>query len=274
MKTSFEHLLAMKDRGEKITMLTCYDYPTALWQEAAGVKVIFVGDSVGRNVLGYESEREVTMDDMLHHLKAVRRGVQDAYLLADMPFGSYDTPQAALDNALRFVSLGADGVKLEGAREDVVVALAERGLDVCGHLGLTPQIHERMRLQARTADAAIRVLRDALAMERAGAGLLVLELVPEEVGRLITERLTIPTIGIGAGAFTDGQVLVVNDLLGFIAYNLRHLTQYEDLNGRSRGALAHWVQDVEAGAFPGEGHARHLAEDEMAELEALAADIP
>ena len=273
MKTRLEHLLAMKGRGEKISMLTCYDYPTAVWQEVAGVKVIFVGDSVGRNVLGYESEREVTMDDMLHHLKAVRRGVQDAYLLADMPFGSYDTPQLALDNALRFVSLGADGVKLEGAREDVVSALSERGLDVCGHLGLTPQIHEKMRLQARTADAAIQLLRDALAMERAGAGLMVLELIPEEVGRLVTRRLTIPTIGIGAGAFTDGQVLVVNDLLGINAYSLRHLTQYEDLDGRSRSALVRWVRDVEAGVFPGGGHAQHLPEEQMAELEALAADV-
>ena len=252
MKKTAATLQGMKEAGAKITVLTCYDYPTALWQEEAGVDVIFAADSVGTNVLGYDHEREVTMDDMIHHLKAVRRGVGQAYLLADLPYGSCDTPDEALENALRFVSLGADGVKLEGFKVEVVKTLAERGIDTWAHLGLNPQIHEKKRLQARTVEDAAALFESALALEEAGARFLVLELIPEELGQLVTEGLTIPTIGIGAGRFTSGQVLVVPDLLGVNEMDFRHIAKYADFKARGTAAIQRYVDDVRSGDFPGE----------------------
>lgn len=260
-------LQAMKAAGEKIAVLTCYDYPTAVWQEEAGVDVIFAADSVGTNMLGYGDEREVTMEDMTHHLKAVRRGVKHTYLLADMPFGSSDTPDAAVENALRFVSLGADGVKLEGYKVEVVEALARRGIDTWAHLGLNPQIHDQRRLQARTATAAARLVEKAQALQNAGASFLVLELIPEEVGGLVTRRLTIPTIGIAAGRFTDGQVLVVTDVLGVGDREFRHVARYAEFSAAGREALRQYVADVREGRFPGERHVRHLSAEELARLE-------
>ena len=163
-------LQEMKRAGRKITVLTCYDYPTALWEEEAGVDVVFVGDSVGTNVLGYASETEVTMEDMAHHLKAVRRGVEEAYLLVDLPFGSADTPEQAVENGLRLASLGADGVKLEGFKPEAVRALSAEGLDVWGHLGLLPQFQKERALQAKTAESAAELLSRSIELERAGSG--------------------------------------------------------------------------------------------------------
>jgi 3-methyl-2-oxobutanoate hydroxymethyltransferase len=245
----------MKGAGEKIAVLTCYDYPTAIWQEEAGVDVIFVADSVGTNILGYEDEREVTMQDMIHHLKAVRRGVKHTYLLADMPFGSCDTPDAAVENALRFVDLGADAVKLEGYKVKAFEALAERGIDTWAHLGLNPQIHDGRRLKAKTATTAVRLVKRAQAL-------------PEEVGDLVTRRLTIPTIGIAAGRLTDGQVLVVADVLGMGDRKFRHVARYAEFNTAGRQALTQYVADVRAGRFPGEGQVQHLSAQERASLEA------
>lgn len=262
MKKTAQYLRERKAAGGKLTVLTCYDYPSALWQEAAGVDVIFVGDSVGTNVLGYESEREVTMDDMLHHLKAVRRGVGDAYLLADLPFGTCDTPAGALENGLRFASLGAQGVKLEGFAPEAVEALAGRGIDAWGHLGYTPQLLERAGLQARTAGAGVELVQQCRDLERAGAVAIVLELVPEEVAAEASARLDIPTIGIGAGRRTDGQVLVVNDLLGVNDFELRHLDRYTDLRQTGVAALERWVEDVRGERFPKPAHARHLSRTE------------
>ena len=173
-------LQAKKGRGEPIVVLTCYDSPTAAWQEEAGVDVVFCADSVGTNLLGYDDERQVTMDDMIHHLKAVRRGLRgEAYLLADLPYGSSDHPPEAVDNSLRFTALGADGVKLEGFKPDVVAALAARDIEVWSHLGLNPQIHEAKRIKARTARAAARLVERSLRLEEAGASFLVLELIPK-----------------------------------------------------------------------------------------------
>ena len=266
-KKTAASLQAMKRAGEKIAMLTCYDYPTALWQEDAGVDVIFVGDSVGTNMLGYDHEREVTMDDMIHHLKAVRRGVVRAYLLADLPYESCRTPDVALENALRFVSLGADGVKLEGFRMDVVKALVARGIDTWAHLGLNPQIHDRKGLKARTAAAAVELVENSLALQEAGAGFLVLEMIPEEVAGTVTKRLTIPTIGIGAGRFTDGQVLIVADVLGANDLDLKHVAQYDDFTARGKKALSRYVADVRRGRFPDRQQVRHLAAKELEQLE-------
>ncbi len=263
-----EELQAKKGRREPIVVLTCYDSPTAAWQEAAGVDVVFCADSVGTNLLGYDDERQVTMDDMIHHLKAVRRGLGGgAYLLADLPYGSADTPGEALDNSLRFTALGADGVKLEGFKPEVVTALGGRGLDVWCHLGLNPQIHEAPRIQARTARAAALLVERALRLQEAGAAFLVLELIPEEVGRAVTERLDIPTIGIAAGRYTDGQVLVVTDVLGVHEFDLRHVRRYGEFARQGTRGIAAYVDDVRQRRFPAAGQGWRMKEAEAAEFD-------
>ena len=257
-KKTLSCLHTKKTRGRKITALTCYDYPTAVLEERAGVDVILVGDSVGTNVLGYSSEREVTMDDMVHHLKAVRRGVSTAYLLADLPFKSYETKPQALANAQRFIAEGADGVKLEGSPIEIISHLHGHGIQVWGHLGLNPQVHEKMALQAKTANTAVQLIRDSLILEKAGIGALILEMIPEIVGKAVTERVRVPTIGIGAGRYTDGQVLIAQDLLGVNSFELKHVTRYDDLAGRMVAAFRQYAQDVETGDFPTAENVRHL----------------
>ena len=259
-------LTSKKLAGEPITMLTCYDYPTARCQDEAGVDIIFVGDSVGTNVLGYPSEKDVTLDDMAHHLKAVRRGVEHAYLLVDLPYGTYDTPEQAVESASGLAALGADGVKLEGFRPDVVRRLVDEGIKVCAHLGLNPQLHARKGMRAKTAAAAAELVAESIELQDAGAWIIVYEMVPEEVARIATERLSIPTIGIGAGRGTDGQVLVAPDLLGINTFDMRHVRRYDDLHERTVRAFASYVADVRSGAFPAADNVRHLGE---AELQAL-----
>ena len=260
-------LQAKKSRGDKIVVLTCYDFPTASWQEEAGVDVIFVGDSVGTNVLGYSSEHEVTMEDMIHHLKAVKRGVRDAYLLADLPYRSYETPEQGLGNALRLCSLGAQGIKIEGVVPEVVRTLSARGIDAWAHLGLNPQQHDKKRYQAKTAQRARRLLEDALRLEEAGASFLVLELVPEEVGRAVSEQLSIPTIGIGAGRYTDGQVLVLPDLLGMAEPALMHAVRYAETRASAIDAMSRYAREVREGIFPSAEHVRHLEGEELRSFE-------
>ena len=275
-KKDLAYLQARKKAGQKVTMLTCYDYPTALLQEEAGIDIIFIGDSVGTNMLGYTSEREVTMADMLHHVAAVRRGVTNAYLLADMPFGSYDTPELALANAHRFIELGADGVKLEGGQEQVetVRALAQAGIDVCGHIGYTPQTlgqpGKKARIQGKTADQGISLLQSALALQEAGLKMLVLELVPEKLSKIITERLVISTIGIGGGRYCDGQVLINNDLLGLSSFRFRFVKQYAQLHDLELAAYQAYKAEVESGAFPGEDNAFPIEDDELHAVEEWA----
>ena len=276
-KKDLAFLHAKKRAGQKITMLTCYDYPTALLEDEAGIDIIFVGDSVGTNMLGYKSEREVTMDDMLHHVLAVRRGTQNAYLLADMPYCSYDTPEIALRNAQLLIVAGADRVKLEGGQEQVatVSALAEAGLDVCGHIGYTPQTlgqpGKKARIQGKTHEQAIALVQSALALQQAGLDLIVLELVPELLSRIITMNLRIPTIGIGGGRFCDGQVLIVNDLLGLSPFRFRFVKQYAQLHDLELDALQQYRREVEAGTFPGEENAFPIEEDELRAVEEWAA---
>lgn len=264
MKKTSRYLRDKKARGERIAMLTCYDYPTALWEEEAGVDVMLVGDSVGTNVLGYERVREVTLDDITHHVKATARGACTAYVLADLPYGTYDKNADALENARVLRDAGADGVKLEGFRPEIISHLTDHGVDVCAHLGLNPQIHERHALQAKAADAALRLVDESVALEAAGAFMIVYELIPEEVAREATRRLAIPTIGIGAGRFTDGQVLVVLDALGANAFELRHVRRYEALRERAVQAVRQYVEDVRKGAFPDAANVRHLPEAEAA----------
>ncbi len=271
MTNTSESLTQKKAAGEPIAVLTCYDYPTARCQDEAGVDIIFVGDSVGTNVLGYSSEKEVTLDDMAHHLKAVRRGVEHAYLLADLPYGTYDTPEQAAASASRLTALGADGVKLEGFRPDVVRRLAAEGIEVCAHLGLNPQLHARKGMRAKTAAAAAELVSESIELQAAGAWIMVYEMIPEEVGRIATESLSIPTIGIAAGRHTDGQVLVAPDLLGINTFDLRHVRRYDDLHGRTVRAFESYIADVRSGGFPDAGNVRHIDE---AELQALRDTLP
>jgi 3-methyl-2-oxobutanoate hydroxymethyltransferase len=262
MKKTSQYLQEKKQQGQRIAMLTCYDYPTALWEEAAGVDVMLVGDSVGTNVLGYASAKDVTLQDMLHHLKAVKRGVQSAYLLVDLPYGTYDNPSDALRHAQALQRAGADGVKLEGYRPEIIAHLTGHGVEVCAHLGLTPQIHEKMAIQAKNTDTALQLLKESQALQEAGAFMLLYELIPEEVACQATRRLTIPTIGIGAGRYTDGQVLVVNDMLGVNAFEFRHNIKNEAFQERGIRAIKTYVNDVAQGLFPQAAHVRHLDKDE------------
>jgi 3-methyl-2-oxobutanoate hydroxymethyltransferase len=244
------------ERGERLVMLTAYDYPQGVTADAAGVDVVLVGDSLAMVVLGHPDTLSVTLDEMLHHLRAVRRGVKRALLVGDMPFGSFHLgPQQAVASALRFVKEGgAQAVKIEGARAEVVAALVGAEIPVMAHLGLTPQSLHRFggyKVQGRGEEARRALLAAALEVEEAGAFSLVLECVPADLAAEVSERLTIPTIGIGAGPHCDGQVLVYHDLLGMeerIAP--RFVRRYAELGRESREAIAAYAEDVRAGRFP------------------------
>ncbi|MBI4466870.1 MAG: 3-methyl-2-oxobutanoate hydroxymethyltransferase [Acidobacteria bacterium] len=268
-KVTVPDILSKKSRGERITCLTAYDYPTARIVDAAGVDIILVGDSLGMVVLGYENTLPVTMDEMLHHTRAVRRGTQRALLVADMPFGSFQLELAeAVANAVRFVKeAGAEAVKFEGGekRLELVARLVENDIPVMGHIGLTPQsIHALggFKVQGKTLAAAEQLVRDARAVEAAGAFSLVLESIPTEVAERITRELKVPTIGIGAGAGCDGQVLVWHDLVGLsFGVQPKFARRYADLRAALEQAVRGFVSDVHAGAFPGEAETTHLAPD-------------
>lgn len=256
--------------GEAITMLTAYDYPTALAMDQAGVDSILVGDSLGMVVLGYPNTLPVTMEDMLHHCRAVSRGAQYALLIGDMPFMSYQTSvQDALRNAGRFLQeAGMDAVKLEGGRErqEAVRAIVAAGIPVMGHIGLTPQsVHQLggFRPQGREAGAARRLLEDALILQEAGCFSIVLESVPARLATLISQRLEIPTIGIGAGAGCDGQVLVTHDLLGlFDRFTPKFVKKYANLHSEMKRAFSEYLQDVRQRSFPSQEHCVEMLDEE------------
>lgn len=263
-------LRSKKQRGEVITMLTAYDYPTALAVDSAMIDSILVGDSLGMVVLGYANTLPVTMDDMIHHCQAVARGAQYALLIGDMPFMSYQiSAQEAVYNAGRFLQeSGMDAVKLEGGRErlEAIQTIISAGIPVMGHLGLTPQsVHQLggFRPQGRDTDTARRLLEDALLLQEAGCFSLVLEFVPARLAALISQRLDIPTIGIGAGAGCDGQVLVSHDLLGlFDRFIPKFVKKYADLRSEMIRAFSEYKADVEERAFPAEEHIVEIPDDE------------
>lgn len=258
-----------KQRGEIITMLTAYDYPTALAIDQAGIDSILVGDSLGMVVLGYPNTLPVTMQDMLHHCQAVARGAQYAFLIGDMPFMSYQSSvQDALHNAGRFLQeAGMDAVKLEGGKErlEVIQAIISAGIPVMGHLGLTPQsVHQLggYRPQGRELPVARRLMEDALLLQGAGCFSIVLESIPARLATLISERLEIPTIGIGAGAGCDGQVLVTHDMLGiFDRFTPKFVKKYADLRSEMIHAFTAYKNDVEANAFPTEIHSVEMPDE-------------
>ena len=269
MKKDIAYLHTKKREQQPITVLTCYDYPTACLQDEAGIDIVFVGDSVGTNVLGYKNETEVTMDDMRHHLKAVRRGVTDAYLLVDMPYAADRDATRAITNANLFLSDGADGVKLEGGLEKVpiVSALTEQGIDTCAHIGHNPQIHgTKASTHGRTFAKAKQLIESAKALADAGATLIVLEKITEEVSQIITDTLAIPTIGIGAGRFCDGQVLVINDILG-IGPPLKHAKRYQDYSHLTFEAICRYKEEVASGTFPTDANTSHIPPDKLARVQ-------
>ncbi len=278
MRVSITRIREMKEQGEKIAMLTAYDYSTAKLVDEAGVPLILVGDSLGMVVLGYESTIPVTMDEMVHHTKAVARGARNALIVGDMPFMTYHVSiEEALRNAARFIQeAGAQSVKLEGGENmaETVSRIVSCGIPVMGHIGLTPQsIHQLGGFKAvgKTADAAARLLGDARALDEAGAFAIVLECVPEPLSRLITEKVSTPTIGIGAGKFCDGQVQVISDLLGlYTDFVPKHAKQYVRLAENIRQATTDYIAEVQAGTFPTEKQSYAMDESVLAELDKTA----
>ena len=275
MRVTLQEILGFKKRGERFPMLTAYDYPTAKVVDEAGVPLILVGDSLGNVVLGYDSTVFVTMDVMIHHTAAVVRGAKRALVVGDMPFMSYQTGTVtALENAARFLrEAGAQAVKLEGGEvmAETIKALVNRGIPVMGHIGFTPQSAYQIgqRVQGRSIDAAEKLVRDAHAVEDAGAFAVVLELVPSELAKLITERLTIPTIGIGAGPDCDAQVQVVSDMLGlYTDFVPRHAKQFAHLADDMRSAVTTYSESVREGSFPTEENGSSLKDEVLTELEA------
>jgi 3-methyl-2-oxobutanoate hydroxymethyltransferase len=262
-KVTFPVLRRKKQAGESITALTAYDYPSARIVDEAGIDLLLVGDSLGMAVLGYDSTLPVTLDEMLHHTRAVRRAVRRALLVADMPFGTYHADEAeAVRNATRFVKeAGAEAVKIEGARPALANRLVEAEIPVVAHLGLLPQGVNRMggyKVQAREPDAAEALVADAFAMEAAGAALLVLEGVPREAAERVTAQLQIPVIGIGAGPGCDGQILVLHDLLTLtFAPAAKFVRRYADVSSVMRDAITHYAEDVRAGRFPSDEESYH-----------------
>ena len=265
-KVTVPALAEMKRQGKPISALTAYDYATSRLVDEAGVDLILVGDSLAMVVLGHENTLAVTVDEMLHHTRAVRRAVRRALVVADMPFGSYHGSVAeGVANAVRFVKeAGAEAVKIEGPRVDLVRALTAAEIPVVGHLGLTPQSVHRMggyRVQARTAETIAQLKADAHALAEAGAGLIVLEGIPREVAAEITASLPIPTIGIGAGPDCDGQILVFHDMMNLtFAPAAKFVRRYADASSLLRAAIEHYREDVEHRAFPSDEESYHLSE--------------
>jgi len=253
------------DKKRKVTCLTAYDYPTARLLDDAGVDVLLVGDSVGMAVLGYDSTLPVTLEDILHHTRAVRRGTRRALLVADMPYGSFHVSvEETIRNAMRLVKEGgAEAVKVEGGerRIELIAKLVEAEIPVMGHIGLTPQSYNSLggfQVQGKTPDAARQVERDARAVEAAGAFAVVLESMPRELAARITEKVRIPTIGIGAGPDCDGQILVFHDLVGLtIGHKPKFVRQYADLAAEVSRAVAEYGEDVRSGNFPSDAEAYH-----------------
>ena len=273
-KVTIGDLQKMVQAGQKISMMTAYDYPTASLVDQAEIETILVGDSLGMVVLGYDSTVPVTMDEMIHHCKAVCRGTKRAFVIGDMPFMSYQVSIAkAVENAGRFIKeAGCECVKLEGGTEmvPVVEAISAAGIPVCAHIGLTPQTATKLsgfKVQGKDAEGARKLVQSARDLEEAGAFMIVLECIPDLVAKRITDALQIPTIGIGAGKYCDGQVLVYHDLVGlFERFTPKMVKQYVNLAPQIREALIQYKQEVESGTFPGPEHSFAMKEEEAGKI--------
>jgi len=274
MRVTINQIKEMKPKGEKVTMLTAYDYATAKIIDEVGIPLILVGDSLGMVVLGYESTIPVTMEEMLHHTRAVVRGTKQAMVIGDMPFMTYHISVAeALKNAARFIQDGgAQAVKLEGGVTvaEKVSRIVDCGIPVMGHIGLTPQSVNQLggyKVQGKSPESANKLLKDALALEEAGAFAIVLETVPTPLATLITQRISIPTIGIGAGIGCDGQVQIINDILGsFTDFVPKHAKRYSSLSDIMSSAITEYYNEVKAGSFPTAKQSFSMDESILAEL--------
>jgi 3-methyl-2-oxobutanoate hydroxymethyltransferase len=277
MKLSIHDLRRMKGEGEKVSWLTAYDYPTARFAEEADLDLLLVGDSLGMCVYGYEGTIPVTIDQCIVHCQAVRRGAPNTFVMGDMPFMSYQkSDEDAVANAGRFLKEAmVDAIKLEGGRRVItrIRAILDAGMVVCGHIGLTPQSSGQLgghKAQGRTAESAQALIEDALAIEEAGAQLLLLEAVPPEVAGFIAKRLAIPVYSIGAGPDCDGQLLIVSDMIGqFQAFTPKFVKKYADVAGVVTAAMKAYVRDVKKGAFPTDEHCYHMLEGEKQKWQAL-----
>jgi 3-methyl-2-oxobutanoate hydroxymethyltransferase len=272
----------MKQVGEKVAWLTSYDFPTAQFAEKAGMDMILVGDSMGMCVYGYTGGTlPVTMDQCIVHSEAVRRGAPNTFIIGDMPFLSYQTtPADAVRNAGRFFKkAGVDAIKLEGGRRIVTMirAIVDAGMVVCGHIGLTPQSSGQIggfKAQGRTAESAYELIQDARSIQEAGAAFLLLEAVPPEVGKFISEDLKIPVYGIGAGPYVDGQLLIVSDMLGvFEAFTARFVKKYANLAEEIMKAMEAYVRDVKESKFPENKHTYNMLEGEKEKLDRLIKSV-
>jgi len=273
-KVTIAELMQKKTEGQKITMMTAYDYPTAGLVDQAGIDTILVGDSLGMVMLGYDSTVPVTMDEMIHHCKAVSRGAKSSFIIGDMPFLSYQVSvEKAVENAGRFIKeASCDSVKLEGGSEmaNVVKEIVTAGIPVCAHIGLTPQTATMLsgfKVQGKDAESAVKLVESAKDLEEAGAFMVVMECIPDLLAEKITNELNIPTIGIGAGKDCDGQVLVYHDLVGlFERFTPKFVKQYINLSPDIREALIQYKTDVENGTFPGPEHSFSMKEEEAKKI--------
>ncbi len=274
VKVTIADLLQKKENNQKITMMTAYDFPTASIVDQAGIDTILVGDSLGMVVLGYSSTVPVTMDEMIHHCKAVTRAAGRSFVIGDMPFMSYQvTIEKAIENAGRFIKeAGCESVKLEGGSEmaPVVKAIVEKGIPVCAHIGLTPQTATKLsgfKVQGKDSESARELIQSARDLEAAGAFMIVMECIPDLLAAKITKELGIPTIGIGAGKDCDGQVLVYHDLVGlFERFTPKFVKQYINLSPMIKDALIQFREEVESGAFPSQKHSFTMKPEEAKKM--------
>ncbi len=281
-KKSVLDFAEMKRKGEKITYLTAYDFPMASFCEKSGIDMILVGDSAAMVVHGLPGTVPMTMDQMIQHSQIVRRGAPNTFVIGDMPFLSYQVSrEAAIENAGRFFKeASVDAIKLEGGRRVLkqIEGIIEGGMSVMGHIGLTPQSSGQLggfKAQGRTADTAMDLIKDALAIEKAGAFALLVEAIPPEVGKIITDMLKIPVLGIGAGMYTDGQVLIIGDMLGYFeAFTPKFVKKYANLAEVITKAFGEFIDDVRTGKFPEEKHCYRMVEGEHEKLESMLKNLP
>jgi 3-methyl-2-oxobutanoate hydroxymethyltransferase len=259
MKKTIEYLNEKKKNHQKISVLTSYDFPTTVILEEAAIDMIILGDSVGTNILGYKNETEVTMDDMIHHTKAVCRGKKDIFLVVDLPYGTHETTDDAVRNAKKLIELGADAVKFEGIKKDILTSLKEINIKVMCHIGLNPQYdQEKMKMgevsRGKSFEEAVNLLEGARLLDRSGADMIILEKIPEKISKIITENIEMPAIGIGAGKYCDGQVLIINDLLGINERIFKHVPKYINLREMILNTVIRYRNDVNESKFPDENH--------------------
>ncbi len=263
-------LHTLKSKASPISMITCYDYPSALIAEACGIDCVLVGDSLGTNMLGYSSEQEVTLADMCHHTRAVSRGMTHTPIIADLPYNTYSSVTQLLDSSQLLLNAGAIAVKFEGYFPDYVCALSSKNIPVVTHLGLTPQTHTKKSLQAATLESGLLLLDQAKNLESAGAGLLILELVPEEIAQLISTTLSIPVIGIGAGRFCDGQVQIWHDVVGLCNKTFKHATPYASSSETLSSAISRYISAIKTHDLLSEDHSFHLSASDQEKLQNLS----